>query len=170
MTYVRRKQEAECYNGEQFERTTMRVPCLCTEADYECDINYVRNPSGQCEPIEDPQAHKDFFEINKVEDCHSIGFYEVTQGYRKIPGNKCYGGVQLDPVKKPCNGMAFLQSLGNAKGLGIIVLVIVALYYGWPFVEAILLMLPIPDPRESIDKVKNLAGGAAGMIGNVIPG
>jgi hypothetical protein len=23
--------------------------------------------------------------------------------------------VQLDPVKKPCNGMAFLSSLGNAK-------------------------------------------------------
>jgi len=66
--------------------------------------------------------------------------------------------------------MAFLSSLGNAKGLGIIVLVIVALYYGWPFVEAILLMLPIPDPRESIDKVKNIAGGAAGMIGNVLPG
>lgn len=66
--------------------------------------------------------------------------------------------------------MAFLQSLGNAKGLGIIILVIVALYYGWPVIEAILLMLPIPDPKESIEKVKNMASGATGMIGNVIPG
>lgn len=147
----------------------MRVPCLCTEADYECDINYVRNPSGQCEPIDDPQAHKDFFEINKVEDCASIGFYEITQGYRKIPGNKCYGGAQLDPVKKPCNSFAFLTSLGNLKSIGLIILVVIALYYGWPIVEAILLMLPIPDPKEQIEKVKNLAGSAAGAVSGLIP-
>jgi hypothetical protein len=147
----------------------MRTPCLCTNSDYECDINYVRNPSGQCEAIDDQTAHKNFFEINKVEDCASIGYYEVTQGYRKIPGNKCYGGVQLDPVKKPCNGLAFLKSLGNLKGLIIIALIAAVIYYGWPVIEAILLMLPIPDPRESIEKVKGLAGSATGAIGGLIP-
>jgi hypothetical protein len=46
VTYIRRKQDAECYNGEDFERQTMRVPCACTNADYECDMNYVRNKGG----------------------------------------------------------------------------------------------------------------------------
>lgn len=32
----------------------MRVPCLCTEADYECDVNYVKNKGGQCELLTDP--------------------------------------------------------------------------------------------------------------------
>lgn len=31
-------------------------------------------------------------------------------------------------------------------------------------------MLPIPDPKESIEKVKGLAGSATGMIGGLIPG
>jgi hypothetical protein len=66
--------------------------------------------------------------------------------------------------------MAFLKSLGNIKGVALIALIIAALYYGWPFIEAILLMLPIPDPKEQIEKVKNLASGAAGMVGGLIPG
>jgi len=54
VTYIRRKQDSECFNGEDFERQTMRVPCLCTEADYECDMNYVMNKGGKCEAIPDP--------------------------------------------------------------------------------------------------------------------
>lgn len=41
VTYIRRKQDSECFNGEDFDRQIMRVPCLCTEADYECDMNYM---------------------------------------------------------------------------------------------------------------------------------
>jgi hypothetical protein len=62
-----------------------------------------------------------------------------------------------------------LTSLGNLKSIGVIVIIAILLYYGWPVVEAILLMLPIPDPKEQIEKVKNLASGATGMIGNLIP-
>lgn len=42
VTYVRRKQFAACYNGEDMERVTQRIPCECTEMDYECDIGYFR--------------------------------------------------------------------------------------------------------------------------------
>lgn len=55
------------------------------------------------------------------------------------------------------------------KSIGLIVLIVIALYYGWPVIESILLMLPIPDPKEQIEKVKNLASGATGMIGGLIP-
>ena len=26
----------------------MRVPCVFTEADYECDMNYVKDKGGKC--------------------------------------------------------------------------------------------------------------------------
>ena len=32
----------------------MRVPCLCTEGDYECDMNYFRKEGGKCELLPDP--------------------------------------------------------------------------------------------------------------------
>jgi len=31
-------------------------------------------------------------------------------------------------------------------------------YYGWPIIEAVLLLLPIPDPSEMKDKVKDTLG------------
>jgi hypothetical protein len=62
-----------------------------------------------------------------------------------------------------------LTSLGNLKSIAVIILVVILLYYGWPVVEALLLMLPIPDPKEQIEKVKNMASGAAGMVTNMIP-
>jgi hypothetical protein len=53
--------------------------------------------------------------------------------------------------------------MGN-KSLLLVVILIAALYYGWPIIEAILLALPIPDPKESIDKVKSAANNASGMV------
>ena len=29
-------------------------------------------------------------------------------------------------------------------------------YYGWPIIEAVIIALPIPDPREGIDKIKGV--------------
>jgi len=87
----------------------MRVPCLCTEADYECDMNYIRKDGGQCELLPDPLSSSDnVVQSEQDEDCSLEGFYYVSQGYRKIPGNKCYGGVKLDPVKKACNSVAWM--------------------------------------------------------------
>jgi len=45
VTYTRRKQDAQCFNGEDLERIEKREPCACTDFDYECDYGYVR-PSG----------------------------------------------------------------------------------------------------------------------------
>jgi hypothetical protein len=57
----------------------MRVPCSCTDADYECDMNYVRNKGGKCEIVPDPldaTGHRHMSE--KEEDCALEGFYTVT--------------------------------------------------------------------------------------------
>lgn len=52
-TYVRRKREAQCYNGEEIEKEIRRAICSCTEMDYECDAGYMRSEdSGTCIKIE----------------------------------------------------------------------------------------------------------------------
>jgi len=53
ITYVRRKREKECYNGEEKEKILYQENCQCTEMDFECDVGYKRAESGQCEPIKD---------------------------------------------------------------------------------------------------------------------
>ena len=147
----------------------MRVPCQCTEADYECDMNYIRNKNGKCEEISDPMGiHKERHMSEKEEDCAVEGFYYVTSGYRKIPGNKCYGGVKLDPVRKPCNTFAFFSQVFSSTTLILAGLLGACLYYGWPIIEAIILVLPIPDPKETVEKVKNLAGAAAGSVAGLL--
>ena len=35
ITYNRRKQEAECYNGRHYERAISKHPCECIDEDYE---------------------------------------------------------------------------------------------------------------------------------------
>lgn len=127
----------------------MRVPCTCTDADYECDMNYVRNKGGKCEIVPDPldaAGHRHLSE--KEEDCALEGFYTVTQGYRKIPGNQCYGGSQLEPYRRPCTSFAWISSIISFKSMAIIAIVCAALYYGWPIIEAVILVLPIPDPKD----------------------
>lgn len=32
------------------------------------------------------------------------GTYKKTQGYKKVPGDQCEGGVYLGPVDVPCPG------------------------------------------------------------------
>mmetsp|Transcript_29704 Transcript_29704/g.45285 ORF Transcript_29704/g.45285 Transcript_29704/m.45285 type:complete len:857 (-) Transcript_29704:59-2629(-) len=161
VTYIRRKQDSECFNGEDFERQTMRVPCLCTEADYECDMNYILNKAGKCEEIKDTSQRK---QTEQEEDCALEGFYSISQGYRKIPGNKCYGGLKLDPKRKACNSFTWFTSLLSSKTFLTLGLLGGILYYGWPIIEAIILILPIPDPKDQIEKVKGMAGAATGFV------
>jgi len=51
-------------------------------------MNYVKNKAGKCEQILDTTKGARAAS-EKEEDCALEGFYYVTQGYRKIPGNAC---------------------------------------------------------------------------------
>eukprot|EP00435_Cladocopium_sp_Y103_P064149 s83_g25.t2 len=42
ITYTRRKRTSQCWNGEAFERPTVKKTCACTEADFACDVGFVR--------------------------------------------------------------------------------------------------------------------------------
>lgn len=52
--YVRRKQDSECYNGEELEKKILRNFCTCSDVDYECDVGYEKTEgSTRCVKIND---------------------------------------------------------------------------------------------------------------------
>lgn len=58
VTYVRRKKEALCFNGEDLEREVKRQICTCTDMDYECDAGYKRSEeTSSCIKIEGKDSY-----------------------------------------------------------------------------------------------------------------
>ncbi|OSX64575.1 hypothetical protein POSPLADRAFT_1138528 [Postia placenta MAD-698-R-SB12] len=99
--YKRRKPEADCYVGEKFlDPVEHEENCPCTDEDYECDYNFIRQgdqcvPAGP-EPIAPGVCPPD--EPDKT--------YKGSSGFRLIPGNTCdksRGKVKDAPVDKPCS-------------------------------------------------------------------
>ena len=106
ISYIRRRQDSECYNGEELERKIIRNYGPCTEIDYECDLGYKRTKQGICQQIKD--YDKKILSLVKEDQasmCESFGFYTETQGYRKVPGNRCIAGLDLNPIVYSCSGM-----------------------------------------------------------------
>lgn len=57
----------------------MRIPCICTKADYECDLNYVKNKAGDCEKVPDPlNKFGSSSSKERQEDCALEGFYYIS--------------------------------------------------------------------------------------------
>jgi hypothetical protein len=58
-----------------------RADCTCTRTDYECDFGFQLNPKKECERVPDMPLSG----FGVPEDCD--GFFTVTRGYRKVPGD-----------------------------------------------------------------------------------
>ena len=86
--------------------------------DFECDIGFKRSSSGVCESIK---------ENNKPVEAPEIceGYYTVSQGYRKVPGNTCFGGDSFEPLKISCPGGLKIFSIKT----GFIILILAGLGY-----------------------------------------
>jgi hypothetical protein len=95
ITYVRRKRDRQCFNPEDKEAILYQENCPCSEMDFECDTGYKRTENGQCEPIKETP-------FETPEECD--GYYTISKGYRRIPGNTCEGGGEYDPIKISCPG------------------------------------------------------------------
>ena len=101
--YHRKKPTStDCYNGPRIERFhATRENCTCTAVDFECDYNYQRDTAGVCVQVGE--------ERDPVEQCReSPGLmeYHPISGYRRIPGDTCQGGKELDYIfpPMPCPG------------------------------------------------------------------
>uniref|UniRef100_A0A7S3KHT3 VPS10 domain-containing protein n=1 Tax=Euplotes crassus TaxID=5936 RepID=A0A7S3KHT3_EUPCR len=116
ITYVRRKRDSECYNPEEKEAVLFQENCPCTENDFECDFGYKRTESGQCEAAKSKT-------YEPPEDCS--GYYSISKGYRRIPGNTCDGGGEYDPIQIACPGT---WSIFSIRTLIILFLIGVAYY------------------------------------------
>ena len=77
--------------------------------------------------------------------CSEYGYYEMSKGYRKVPGNICHGGLSLAPIRYQCNFSGY--SIFSIKGLFMIFVFGAIMYYGWPLIEAFLAILPTPSPK-----------------------
>lgn len=96
--YVRRKRESKCYNGERYERRAFIESCECTHEDYECDKGYALSSDNEtCVPIK--QINE--LEANKPPTICE-GYYKVSRGYRRVPGDFCQAGLNFDPILIPC--------------------------------------------------------------------
>ena len=120
--YIRRKREAKCYNGLLFERKTIIEHCDCTEDDYECELGFARAGPGQpcVSLIKRDEKENGQLHIPPA-NCH--GYFKISKGYRKVPGNTCVNGVRFDPILIPCPYSTIFASLG----VGLFVLIVIVL-------------------------------------------
>ncbi|KAI9759160.1 MAG: vacuolar protein sorting/targeting protein PEP1 [Chaenotheca gracillima] len=108
-SYRRRKADADCFIDEDFKDPEPKFePCTCTDADYECDYNFVLS-DGECKPagsqvVPDGEC--------KNRDDKFMG----SSGYQLIAGNGCSkkGGVEKDkPVERPCSDVWISPASGK---------------------------------------------------------
>jgi hypothetical protein len=111
--YRRRKADANCFIKKEFEDPVPESdPCECTDADYECDFNFVRTDDRkgckQAGPLVVPEG-----------ECKDPkGTFMGSSGWRKIPGNDCKPGsaTQKDaPEKHNCEGAVSVPADGRIK-------------------------------------------------------
>jgi hypothetical protein len=89
----------------------------------------------------------------------------VTQGYRKIPTDYCYNGLDLNAKYVSCGLTGAMTRLRSGKSFILVLVGIVLVYYSWAYIEAILIMLPIPDPKGVFEKIGKLFPSRNGQSG-----
>ncbi|CAM9899617.1 unnamed protein product [Lampetra fluviatilis] len=105
---TRLKPDAACRtNGQALRPASRSVPCPCTQRDYSCDFGfYRRNGSWEC--VEEEEAAAASATGRRSLHVCARGQQEelLTQGYRKIPGDRCEGGFRpsgdLRSISKTC--------------------------------------------------------------------
>ncbi|KAK3102843.1 hypothetical protein FSP39_014357 [Pinctada imbricata] len=87
--FKRVKKDSWCFNGYGYKTEKDINACLCTREDFECDYGYYRPANtDDCKKISN-------FQKPEIDICLRGHVEEVvTEGYRKIPGDKCNGGFK----------------------------------------------------------------------------
>jgi hypothetical protein len=111
--YRRRKAGADCFLKKEFEDPVVESePCECTDADFECDYNFVRSEDRKECKLEGTL-------IVPEGECKAQGDkFKGSSGWRLIPGNDCKrtSGTQKDsPVEHDCSGNAKPPASGKIE-------------------------------------------------------
>jgi len=101
--YRRRIRTAACFTPDNLNHIVSQTNCACTPVDYECDFGFERTlSSGICSKIMDPFEEETYIK-EQCEDITNQGMYNVSMGYRLIPGDTCSKPLpQYQPVTKNC--------------------------------------------------------------------
>lgn len=70
----------------------------------------------------------------------------------------------MDPIRKPCTKMVWLSSLFKGSSILMLLAAVLACYYAWPIIEAIIIVLPIPDPQNVLSIAKEYGGHVVGFV------
>ncbi|WQF78177.1 Putative WD40/YVTN repeat-like-containing domain superfamily, sortilin [Colletotrichum destructivum] len=101
--YLRKKEDANCYNDARVQHLYQLQNCTCTRSDFECDYNYELDSHKQCSLVEgkSPISPEQWCKENPDE----VEYYEPT-GYRRIPLTTCVGGQEFNKQAQahPCAG------------------------------------------------------------------
>ncbi|EMR89105.1 putative vacuolar protein sorting targeting protein pep1 protein [Botrytis cinerea BcDW1] len=113
--YMRRKADADCFMKQEFKDPVVQTDdCPCTDADFECDYNFIRSddlkeciqkgalvvPEGQCKAFGPDDTFKG------------------SSGWRLIPGNTCKrdsGKQKDDLVEHKCSTSAAPPASGKGN-------------------------------------------------------
>ncbi|KAE8623498.1 hypothetical protein XENTR_v10005631 [Xenopus tropicalis] len=99
--YFRLRKSSVCQNGRDYTVSKVHTPCACTLDDYMCDFGYYRN-ENESECVEQSELKGQELDLCVYGEEEKL----TTSGYRKIPGDKCTGGVQFKrmeiDMKKKC--------------------------------------------------------------------
>ena len=121
VTYTRRKQESECFNGELIEKPVHKKTCECAMDDYMCELGFARGVGeSECKPSDLDNVY-----LPEEIQCTSSGWF-MADAYRKVLGNVCVGGFQPGKVQVPCPPTSPF-SRGAVLVLVLVVLVVGAL-------------------------------------------
>ncbi|XP_060586327.1 sortilin-like [Ruditapes philippinarum] len=106
-TFLRLKKDSWCLNGYIHEQKSKREFCTCTREDYECDYGYFR-PGSSDNCVKEPD-----FQGPEIDICmHGHDEKLVSEGYRKIPGDKCKNGFK--PTSKIIDLNKVCDEYGNS--------------------------------------------------------
>ena len=108
--YRRRKANVDCFVNHKYkDPEPVFERCKCTEQDFECDYNFVRNEDRECVPATTlPKAKGECENGDKT--------FMGSSGYRLIPGNDCTrdGKVNLDEkIERPCKDTVKVPASGE---------------------------------------------------------
>ncbi|CAH2221103.1 sortilin isoform X2 [Pelobates cultripes] len=103
--YLRLRKSSMCQNGRDYFVNRENTYCTCTLDDYMCDFGYFRK-ENESECHEQPELRGHELDLCLFGEEEKL----TTSGYRKIPGDKCAGGMnpvreEMDLRKKCTNGL-----------------------------------------------------------------
>ncbi|KAM4700528.1 sortilin [Discoglossus pictus] len=125
--YLRLRKSSMCQNGRAYEVAREHIACQCTLDDFMCDFGYYRKENdSQC--VEQPELQGHELEICVFGKEEKL----KTKGYRKIPGDKCVGGInptreEMDMQTKCARDLLATTAQISSSTVPVIISVIVVL-------------------------------------------